>query len=327
MRILYDLNESVYKRISELLEKGQYSTVQAFLDISVANQLYLEERGLNEAHVSKKVHSSPSRLQIEKIHDFKEVGRNWRNLSTVEPVPVATLRTQLMPFCNRIFPAKVAARVLCNTLGENQTVDYNVYSDVISQVAVQLGIYLGGLDKKQKRSFRIEALSIGLPAAKRGDKKVAIRRFLEHVVGGRRKLEEHYGMLFTLGLVGMPEKNKLGVTSDGIRFSELENPVLDGAENEFSNLKSCLSKEEAHYYSEIVARRLPEERKTMEILTEIVRSNHTYLQICADYGERLNLGIDNNLKQTVSTELARMRELGIVLTKTEGLKTYYDLAT
>lgn len=328
MRIVYDMIEQTYRRINELVQKGHYPTLQDFLDISIANQLYLEEQALDQLPLGKRLAGRTAKEQIETTKDFKELGRNWGNLLIVETVPVTALLNQQMPFSNRIFPAKVAIRVLCNTLGESRAVDYGIYSDVVSQVAVKLGTYLGTLDKKQGRSFRLQALSIGLPAAKRGDQKIAIRRFLEHVVGGSRHPGEYYGMLLTLGLAGMPTDGQLGVTDDGLHFAELENPILDGPPSAYGELNSCLSKKEAEFYLELVKKRLPQEAQTMEIIREIARTNHSYPEICAEYTKRLGSDAGQvNISQAVSTELARLRELGVVSVRAQGLKTYYDVPT
>lgn len=326
MRIIYEMTEQNYKRIGDLIRRGQYTALQDFFDVSITNQLYLEEQALDRSHPGKTAPKSAARDQIETVKEFKEFGRNWGKLLTVEPVPVESLGTQFMPFSNRIFPAKVAARVLCNTLGENQTVDYGVYAEVVSHVAVGLGTYLKSIDRKQGRSFRLEALSTGLPAAKRGDQKIAVRRFLEHVVGGSRHAGEHHGMLFTLGLVGMPREGQMGITADGLQFAELVNPVLDRPESEYGELKSCLAREEADFYVTLVKKRLPEEARTVEIIREIVRSKHSYPEICAEFTRTISLTREQaNVEQRVSTELARMRELGLVLSRAEGLKTYYDI--
>jgi hypothetical protein len=328
MRIIYEIAEQNYKRINDLIRGGQYTTLQDFLDISITNQLYLEEQGLGRSQPGKKTPKSAARDHIVTAREVKELGRNWGKLLTVEPVNVETLKTQLMPFSNRIFPAKVAVRVLCNTLGENQTVDYNMYAEVVSRVAVGLGTYLKSIDKKQRRSFRLEALSTGLPAAKRGDQKIAIRRFLEHVVGGSRHVGEHHGMLLSLGLAGMPMEGKFGITPDGLRFAELMSPILDAPESDYGNLKSCLSSEEAELYMKIVKDRLPEEGRTIETLEDIVRSKHSYPEICNEFAKVINLTQgETNVEQRVSTELARMRELGLIFGRAEGLKTYYDISS
>lgn len=326
MRIIYEMTEQNYKRVNDLIRRGQYTALQDFLDVSVTNQLYLEEQPLERLRPGMRGSKSTSRDQVEAVKEFKELGRNWGKLLTVEPVPVETLGTQFMPFSNRIFPTKVAARVLCNTLGENQTVDYDIYAEVVSHIAVELGTYLKTIDKKQGRSFRLEALSTGLPAAKRGDQKIAVRRFLEHVVGGSRHEGEYHGMLFIVGFAGMPNEGQMGITSDGLQFAELMNPILDKPESEYRELKSCLSIEEADFYMRIVKKRLPEEARTVETIREIVRSRHSYPEICAEFAKATNLTQEQvNLKQRVSAELARMRELGLVVSKAEGLKTYYDV--
>lgn len=328
MRIIYEITEQNYKRIDDLIRRGQYTALQDFLDVSITNQLYLEEQALERLRPGRRGPKSASRDQVEAVKEFKELGRNWGKLLTVEPVSVETLGTQFMPFSNRIFPMKVAARVLCNTLGENQTIDYDIYAEVVSHIAVELGTFLKSIDKKQERSFRLEALSTGLPAAKRGDQKIAIRRFLEHAVGGRRHEREYHGMLFSVGMAGMPKEGQLGVTADGLQFAELTNPILDEPESGYRELKSCLSKEEADFYLRVVKQRLPEEARTMEVISEIVRSRHSYPEICAEFAKATSLTQEQvNLKQIVSAELARMRELGLVVSKAEGLKTYYDLPT
>ena len=322
------MTEQIYRRINELIQKGHYPALQDFLEVSITNQLYLEEQTLDLPSTTRRTMGKTAKDQIESIKDFKELGRNWTSLLTVEEVPVTAVSDRNMSFSNRIFPAKVAIRVLCNTLGESRTLDYSVFSEVVSQVAAKLGTYLEVLDKKQGRSFRLQALSTGLPSAKRGDQKLATRRFLDVVIGGSRQPGEYHGMLLTLGFAGMPAEDQLGITNEGIHFGELDNPVLDGPASEYGKLISCLSRKESEFYLDLVRKRLPEEAVTMETLRDITRSYHSYPEICAEYAKRSGHEAENvNVAQRVSTKLARLRELGLVSAKAKGLKTFYEFST
>jgi hypothetical protein len=228
-----------------------------------------------------------------------------------------------MPFCNRIFPVKVAVRVLSNLLEDQDTLTTEAFGETLSVVVLDLGRYLFALDRTMHRGMRLEALSTGFPVRKR-DKQASKRRFLNHFVGSVDSVGRASGMTLNLGFATVDSSDKIGVTETGEEFARLENPILDSRTVD-ENLESDLSNSEISMYLRIVNERLPQEAQAMNVINEILKNgSKSYKEICQEFEKSITFN-GPDAKSLVSPLLSRMRELLLIKVRSEGLKTYYDL--
>ena len=324
MRVLYDVTEDKYARITALVRDARFPSIQAFLDVSVDNQLYIE--GSGEARQEVTIGREPSPAPSSFLGQGG-AGKHWVKLSSVPSFPATSLRTQLMPFTNRIFPGKLALRVLCNAVSADGTAEYSRYCKKAADVAAEVGLYLASADKSHSRSLRMGALSTGLPTGRRGSLDLAKRKFLNHVVGGVTPGGEPYGMLLTVGVAGMPRADRIGVTEEGMRFAEIANPVLDGSLSSLEHVESPLSNEESDFYLDMVRKRLPDEGRAIDLIRSIIKEGaHSYKDILVSFCRETKASPRQAAaRQLLSAELARMRELRIISSRSEGLKTFYEV--
>jgi len=318
-KVEFEANPSLYEAVEELIKKRAYKNWQDFLEICIRNQLTLESQGgRNDSLLT-------SQLARIDFPMYKELGLNWdrESIRLLPPVAAYLLRSEHMPFCNRIFPAKVASRVLCNILDDMNSIELMIFQETLWTIVKELGRYLSCLDKTSGRSLRLEALSTAFPHAQRNDS-AAKQRFLSHFVGYINSGGKANGMMLSLGLAAITDSGRIGITEIGHEFALLENPILDDRSCSEKNLESTLSKEESEMYLRVVNQRLPQEAKAMERMQEILANgSQSYTAICESCGTEFT-GRDD-ARAHVSLLLGRMRELMLVKVKQEGLKTYYEL--
>jgi hypothetical protein len=316
----FETSASLYEAAEELIKKGAYKNWQDFLETCVRNQLTLEVHGKRNVPL---IEGRPVRMDFPM---YKELGLNWdrESIKPISPLSANLLRSEYMPFCNRILPAKVASRVLCNVLDGMTSLELRIFQETLWAIAQDLGHYLSSLDEIAGRSLRLEALSTAFPHDQRKNDLATKQRFLSHFVGYIDSGGMANGMMLSLGLATINASGQIGITEIGHEFALLRNPILDDRDCTEKDLEPTLSKEEAEMYLRIVNQRLQKEAKAMERMRIILaKGSQSYRTICESFGS--NFPESEGTQAQVSILLGRMRELMLVRVKQEGLKTHYEL--
>jgi hypothetical protein len=318
--IQFHVPEGLYNEIQSMINTAVYRDWQQFLETSVRNQLTLES-----TRSAKDATLLGDQIVQTRFPTYRELGRMWdrTRLHFFSPLEIRSLRSPHMPFCNRILPVKVAARVLCNLLEDQDTLTTEAFGETLSIIVVDLGMYLLALDRSMNRALRLEALSTGFPVRKR-DKQASKRRFMNHFVGSLDSAGRASGMILNLGFATIDSSDRIGVTEIGEEFARIENPILDSRTVD-KNLESDLSDAEIGMYLRIADQRLPQEVHAMNVIKEILKNgSKSYKDIREEFDKAIGSNVPD-ARSLVSPLLSRMRELLLVRVRSEGLKTYYDL--
>jgi hypothetical protein len=318
--IQFHVPEGLYNEVQSMINTAVYRDWQQFLETSVRNQLTLES-----TRSAKDATLLGDQIVQTRFPTYRELGRMWdrTRLHFFSPLEIRSLRSPHMPFCNRILPVKVAARVLCNLLEDQDTLTTEAFGETLSIIVVDLGMYLLALDRSMNRALRLEALSTGFPVRKR-DKQASKRRFMNHFVGSLDSAGRASGMILNLGFATIDSSDRIGVTEIGEEFARIENPILDSRTVD-KNLESDLSDAEIGMYLRIADQRLPQEVHAMNVIKEILKNgSKSYKDIREEFDKAIGSNVPD-ARSLVSPLLSRMRELLLVRVRSEGLKTYYDL--
>ncbi len=251
MRMIVEIPESQLKRIQEYLDRSTYNDFNTFLLAATENQLLIE----NGSVVDEKSNATFKRkvIKIEKnlsIYDLKLTEQQRKRfLVDIPPTILAPLPKEIACLegvdekdawtwgqINRIFPMKVAVRVLLKMISSSiegaegnekifNQVSFNSFIEGCCNAAKNLGEIVQ-VNEQNERGNRISA---ALPTGH--DVGKAASRFTHHFLMTIRKNKQLDGGLarFKLAniIMGTDEESSIGITDQGLTFALLENPVLD----------------------------------------------------------------------------------------------------
>ena len=322
VRYIVELPDTKVEAIQSLLDSRRYKDVQSFILTAIENQLYIEQQPLGNGvqsnfHLEQTISPTPDSSLTRLMPEPSEV-------TTVEEPKQEVLGAEtLWALYNRLFPVKTALRVLLNIVRSSSPrdgfVDLAQVQDAATQEAVLLFKVLSRIDKKNGR-MPGEKLTAGLPKSRDRAKD----RFRLHFVGSINSKNHLEGAPAILRFVNI-RKNKsgkaqIGLTESGVRFAELENPILD--REDYSN---ALSEEEASFYVQHIGKKLEKEyRLCVVVLKAVANGLNTPDQLT-----QIILEYDSDFKkeeaQAVKSSLvSRLSELGLLSRKRLGLcVTYY----
>ena len=332
MRYIIEISKNIADKIKTLVEQGKYGSLHDFLLVAVENQLFIES---HELDLEKK--PAPTR-------GFHEVGSiEGKKLRTIQPLDLPELRTDwvnppkqveppdlenlwskyLWGQYNRLFPTKIALRVLANLLKNQRKIPLAILQEKASSIATEVGIYLGRVDRKTRKK-RWEAFSVGLPKSRRNIG--GISRFKLQFVGYLTKSGILHGMPAALRFLNITKQKQektpmVGITKAGTEFAKLRNPIIDS-----KSFEATLSDEEVAYYVSHAQSHQPYEMKAIETAIKAVEDGHvTFQEIRTQIGS-LDESWSSNVLTTMCTGvLSRMRELRILRMEREGLKSIYEV--
>ena len=219
MKLVIELSPANKARIDTLVQEGQYASLEQFLDVSLVNQLALEEgKPLPEARTV--VPRSMSPLLVVPVH---------QDPSGFRPAP-APVQQPLTTYAARVFPVKVVLRFLLNICVRDQVKE--VRTTVIGRglllAATALRNALAQSDEFHQRP-RGNQLRIGLPDP---DAKSLLRFQVYYLVGRPTASPPVLSLPAQLGFLCVTLDDKTGeplvaLTSSGVEFAQLRNPILD----------------------------------------------------------------------------------------------------
>jgi len=306
MLVKVDLDQTIIKKIEDLVRQGTYSDIHQFVSVSILNQLEEEisnrGREFNSDQISEyQSHSKSSFTKTEQSVSLRNVNPltlNWRQ----ELLEMKVESTQIDPepseliwyFYNRFFPIKLVIYQLAKIvvthhdnwieLGDLQVQAY--------EFAQEIATKLKNIEIRAKMP-RNKKMSTGLPGSsmelislrgtarkKKDDKLLRGRtRFMDQIVGKYiSKYNKFSGACFDLGLIGVKQDNEISYVSLsdlGKQFALLENPVLDK-----ESYESVFSDKEVQFIFHRIYNRFPLENKIVKKIIEwLKRETLTSTQI------------------------------------------------
>jgi hypothetical protein len=216
--LIVRLDAALARRARQIVAgHSSYADLSELVAVALENQLALEG-----AHAEGEASATPRRAHAggdgaaESL--VRLLARPQETPRTVERAPAPA--EALFSMTNRLFPLKVAARVLANS---ERGVHVEAFQRDAAAAARALGLKLRAEDSQSARragSRRWIALPVG------EDEAAALNRYVHHFT----LLETSAGAggpLANLGLAGIAEDDSPALTELGAQLALAENPVLD----------------------------------------------------------------------------------------------------
>lgn len=321
IKTIIDLPSSVIDRIRKAIDSGRYKSIAHFILMAAENQLVLEETSTEEFAIQSPsvISSNFDAFSINRVgYKLNNSAPNKQN----EPEWTNWLWGQI----NRIFPIKVAVRLLGNENARlNSAVEFNAFKNSASLKARELGKYLEKVEKETDHS-RDDKLSTGLPIGSTKEK--SMDRYASQFIGYVKSDGSLSGALFELCLAEYITKGDIGyiqLTSQGAEFAYLRNPVLD--QNLF---ESSLLGAEVDWFLSHISSFVPGETSLFRVVLSL---------ICEGVNQRsdLNDKIAEYVKDSgwspgmVSTQrsgaISRLYELNLINKSRKGLEVRYGITS
>jgi hypothetical protein len=196
----------------EVLGEGRpYSDISELVELSVQNQLALDAAGSDLGHHQDPVQPGP------KDH---LLGLPDHQPSVIAP-DLDGDPEALSSFTNRLFPIKVACRVLANSPAGVSLSDFQLEA---AHAAREIGRELRAQDSKAGVKG-MERRWVALPV---GEKNSTLNRFINHFTLTRRRGGPADGPLTRLQLAGTDAEGRPHLTQLGWELASSSNPILDG---------------------------------------------------------------------------------------------------
>lgn len=345
MKLYIDLPENYTKRIHELFSKKGYSDINAFILAAVDNQIRLENGSNTDQPPHPSVlpaESEPKRFPESESRQAQEplaytekafwIHEEYKKFKTV-PMPsneqlfgnredVVSVTGQLLGLINRIFPVKLALRVLAYSLITRKgNVHINVFRDDAANFARGFGQHYKRIFlNKEKPDFLI-----GLPLG--DEKEKSLNRFRNHFVIAQRDNGSLDGALAKLKFVNVNEEGLLNLTQAGLNFVLRTNPILDNFESPLEKLsEESLSDFERTFYLEHVKGQVKGEYDaTLWVIKTIDRGFYKRELL----GQQMKTQYPQWSPAVVTTQqmglISRCVELGLIKKEKQGKNAIYLL--
>jgi hypothetical protein len=215
------LPSQLVRDIKPLVGDGRaYADISELAELSMQNQVALETEG-------------HSRIPGDD-NDF-ELGAGRRSSisalpdstppSSLAPPDHEALATALSPFTNRLFPVKLACRVLANS---TEGISLRDFQQSAAQTAREVGRAL----RKEDEEAGLKGMARRWVALPVGEKGSTLNRFVNHFTIAQRRGGFSDGPLARLGLATLDAEGRPRLTELGWRLACEPNPVFDAAIDE-----------------------------------------------------------------------------------------------
>ena len=290
MKILVDIPETLYTRLSAFLAKGSYSSLSVLAEAALNNQLTLESTDEGEfvitpgtmpipemsSRASKKAVDALPMLRWQETNSHPVV----EQLPSFEQIDVFGMRQpeRILPWgqINKIFPVKVLLRFFLNQVGDSGNVTLDAFKQAAVLMGRQFGMHLKSIDN-ERETRRDERLSIAFPIGRRiddhEDQIKAGARFATQYIGYVRKSGLMSGALLEMRFMGIaaePGHQNIGITQPGLEFAQIPNPILDHEDTSVT-----LSEDEARCYVAHCKQNLPGEYAMLSTLAAFIHGGKT----------------------------------------------------
>lgn len=328
MKIITDLPEHLVSNIRDLVYDGKYSSISKFLLIAAENQLTLELSGEDKLIDFQELGETESLMNRFLLNNISSPTNNYEVLESDPQVQYEhEWDSWLWGQINRILPIKFATRFLSVMAAEYESLPtLEIYKEKVGKAARNFGKRLNIQDDKLKTA-RDQKLSTGFPISKNSEK--SCNRYLSQFVGYQKNDGTKTGALFELKLANLLRNDKgeikIGLTSEGVEFAKIKNPVIDS-----NNYNSSLGKEEKLFYLDHILGNVPGESSLIKLILSLIDEG-------INRRDEMNSEIAKFVKGSgwtdglISTQrsgaISRMYELGLISKRREGLEVRYQITS
>lgn len=329
-RVTLDLPVRSLIRALELVEAGRYSSLEDL--VSAAIEALYRARGparpIGPEHVDEVAFPRLFQVGQSAALEDAEVGAP----RIVAALPPTSLPHPLLPLTvPRFLPGKVILRFLARTLAKADSEDVDA-ADFRKQLRYKAFSWTSALKQLDLAGNlpKGERLSTAFPTADR-DQEKSMNRLLEVYLGspyvGSPKVGGALPFLGFVAMTGPAGSERVGITSAGLEFARMTNPVLDEGEATFPPFRG----QEVSHLVSAIRMRSPAEHEHMRFYVQAVdemgnasrdaltaRMRNFYVRFWSPLD--LNAGMVESLRATVHS---RCQELGFVRTQREGRGATY----
>lgn len=312
--LVIQLQSSLARKVRSFIsDNSAYADLSEFVAVAIENQLSLEashggrlvSRG-RAIGAGAEVDSSPAASVVESL----------RHSELQPPVMEASaVQSALYSLTNRLFPVKVAARVLGNLSLDNVSLELFHRSAGVAARAV--GLRLRGEDAAEERKG-LDRRWIALPVG--DDEHAALGRFVNHftIVVGTGGLPN--GPLAQLGLASIDAAGAPLLTEIGRALAQCENPLLDGGEADL------LSDDERRILVSAIRGNAPELAAVKEFIAVVRDRDGRQPDVDAGIGQSHPTWSESQAIAQRAAMIGRLHDLGLASVEGRGPRTLIHLA-
>lgn len=312
-KIVIDIPLKQLEEIDRLISLGIYQNYSNFYNIAGENQLIIEkEDARSGTYYPEDRGSLAFRLpfSIENFSILFEIPE-WNKIKS--PTVNKEGEDWLWGQINRIFPVKVALRVLIIEIVKNNSpIEIDEFYEKACEKGLMLYNHLARVGEKSKKR-RDDRLNVGLPKNQKG-----FARYQNHFIGSIRKDSKLDGAIFKLKFANLIN-NCIAPTKQGFLFAKLENPCLDT-----SNPMSVFSDKEVKFLLSHIINFLPSEKQTYKLIIGLIlngKSSPSKInEEIRKYHEEWSDPVVNTMR---SGAMSRMYELGLLRKEKTGVQVKY----
>jgi Arc/MetJ-type ribon-helix-helix transcriptional regulator len=321
MKIISDLPDYIVIEIRQTIADGKYKSISDFIQMATENQLALESGKMGTLIDASKKNNEGF------IKDFSLLSKEFPFLETkkVDSKGDNIWDNWLWGQINRIFPIKFAARILAIESSKlNYFPEIENFNNTVSKLARELGIFLSDMDLKLKKE-RDKKLSTGFPVGKKVEN--SLNRYWSQFVGYQKQDKTVTGALFDLAFANLftDEKGviRIGLNSQGKKFSQLENPILD-----CQDYLNTLSDSEILFYLDHIKTNVPGEFSLISMILKLLNRGPMGRE---ELNEEIALLVEGSgwTEGLISTQragaISRLYELGMIFKKRFSHEVQYHI--
>jgi hypothetical protein len=338
MRYIVDIKEASVNSINKLINEGKYKNMVEFINVAIENQIYIEYTDINEVAEPVKYYSSLSHDKTSKTENLNHFDSTKKmSYSKILTVPMPEINHTslvvnnnhlksiwLWGQINKILPIKIGLRSLVNMVNEEGWTDFENFREFATNNALNISENLRRYEESLKKK-REERISTGLPTK---EKYKSSDRYKYHFLAFLRNDELIDGALGVLRFINFKKEDKkvlIGITQQGLKFAQLDNPVLDN-----NNFDRSLSEQEIDFYLRHTQKYVVNEWNAICWLIGKIGMNGTKREIInseieKEFQHKWECSIEYINTQRAGL-MSRMNELGLIETVKSGIYVTYHLS-
>lgn len=341
MKYIVDISPKQAQTIQKLLEKGVYGNLSQFISASIENQLSLEEDGTPDLKPFKfeseiqhpsiqKVETKGSSFEKYKLLNLP-VFNSFLGAPKYKDLVFSSEASQKIPEdqawiwgqVNKIFPVKLGVRILHQLLATRQSMELNEFLETASKEAAKCGDEIRNYET-QNNKMRDEKISAALPSS---DEKSRTRYKFQFLVYPRKDelLDGAMALMKFCNVYTEKKKSMIGITESGLKFSSLNNPVIDD-----TYFEKSLSEEESLFYLNHIRQNVKGEYAAMKWMLQKIDSGKNERGVLNGEIEKGFGRIWKATDAVINTQragiTARMFELGLIEKEKDGIYVKYGVS-
>ena len=352
VRVISDIPSKLYGKILEIIEAGHYDGLTQFILAACDNQVAMHSKAIESIEQSLASASEPCEIpepspksksrKSSKESKSKKTSSKKKPEITLDPssiqsalhffkMPSSQPSSLLEPMkeyidewpwgqTNRYLPLKMVVRAIVNLYSDGSWPNLWDVMESLKEPSAIIGSMLTDSDRKLKR-IREDALATALP---RVDSEKSQERFVKSFLSAITPTGLFYpGGAFFYGFTRWNEDRSVGLTTNGMVFCRLINPILDGSDFAGSN---TLSPEEIEFLSSH-ALELPGESHAFSTIKKALdnRMNLSPTEFSESVASLLGEDPESGgFRMKFSGVLSRMIELRLICRKWQGTRAFYS---